>query len=320
VVVYLDLNHYINLAKDVKSGGGRVTARIRKLVDDGVAVFPVSIGHLMEISAIGRPDQRQDLADTIRSIANGYVLRPLDEVMYLEVLSRVATHYGKPQDFGPQSVLTKGFVKAAGKVKIDFSPWREIDLAKSAVAEAQFDKIISDDAILNEMVASYHPKIAAGSTEHLAIVAAVESDRKLNAGKSVETMRHECLQGLSKKFIGLVFRACADLGLSEPEMFASPPKHFWAPDYMATIPTINCWSKLNTLLYRNPSVDVKVNHLYDFAHLAVAIPYSGVVVTDAEMTHTITTNKVHSEYGTVVISQLDELFKLPELSGAVSEL
>lgn len=313
IVVYLDLNHYIDLAKDIKNQDLRRVNRLTSLFDSGRALFPISAAHLMEISSIQRPDQRQDLAGAIRMVAKGHVFRPFNDIMYLEVRSRVAEHYGKSQQFSREDALTTGFLNAIGEIAVDFTPWRELNRAKSLIAEEQFFKIISDDKILSMMVAAYHPKIAPGSAEHCLIAEAVRKDRELNKGKSLQIMRDECLLGLSRRFIALAWRAGADLGLSESEMFANPPKHFWNAEYMATIPTINCWAKLNALLYRNPTVEVKVNHLYDFAHLAVAIPYSTVVIADKEMAHTIESNKLHTEFGTVVFRRLDDLFDIPEL-------
>lgn len=67
-LVYLDLNHYINMAK---VGLGKVApdgylellASARQAAADGRAAFVLSVTHLMEVTAIMDPRQRADIAN-----------------------------------------------------------------------------------------------------------------------------------------------------------------------------------------------------------------------------------------------------------------
>ena len=59
-------------------------------------------------------------------------------------------------------------------------------------------------------------------------------------------------------------------------------------------------------LYHDANRPVKVNHVYDIAHLAVALPYCDVVVCDKEMEHVVKQFKLDQRYGTSVFSNLDD--------------
>jgi hypothetical protein len=72
-VVYLDLNHYINMAKVVAGktvdGYAELLASTRRAAADGRAVFVLSATHLMEVMAIKDPRQRSDIADVMAELS-----------------------------------------------------------------------------------------------------------------------------------------------------------------------------------------------------------------------------------------------------------
>jgi hypothetical protein len=73
-VVYLDLLHWIGLAKAATGhrGGARyadVLAACRSARDAGVAIFPLSAVHYMEVSKIVRPDRRADIATIMEELS-----------------------------------------------------------------------------------------------------------------------------------------------------------------------------------------------------------------------------------------------------------
>jgi len=74
-LVYLDLNHWISLAQAATghSDGARfvqVLAACREARRAGVAIFPLSNSHYVEISKIKDPRQRQDLAHVIEELSD----------------------------------------------------------------------------------------------------------------------------------------------------------------------------------------------------------------------------------------------------------
>lgn len=88
--VYLDLNHWISLAK-AKVGhpdGERFQPALeaaRQAAEYGDAVFPISLVHYMEIAKIKSDRQRRDLADVIETISGFRSLADRALVARLEV-------------------------------------------------------------------------------------------------------------------------------------------------------------------------------------------------------------------------------------------
>lgn len=72
-VVYLDLNHYINMAKVIAGktvdGYVELLASARQAAADGRAVFVLSATHLMEVTAIKDPRQRSNIADVMAELS-----------------------------------------------------------------------------------------------------------------------------------------------------------------------------------------------------------------------------------------------------------
>jgi hypothetical protein len=191
--VYLDLNHWISLAKSRKAGDLGLEQRLAILVDAGAISVPVSATHIVEISAILSDKQRRDLSSMLRSVSRGSVLRSLEDVRNLEIGSRIAAHYGiaAPLDVKPIAV-TQGYIRAFGEPKIDFSSWRQANPQQAVVAEKQVWDALNDDAVLDMILSLYVPKIGTGSTGHNAIKDALEQTRRRTQGKDLAVMEREC--------------------------------------------------------------------------------------------------------------------------------
>ena len=260
----------------------------------------------MEACSIFKDKQRQDLASMLRSLSRGFVLRDLENVRYIEMESRIGYHYDipKPHDIRP-FVLTKGYLRAFGEPKIDFSPWYEVDPVKSAEAEREFWGILDDEQSLDLILSEYVPKLAKESDEAKLIRSGHNNERLASKGKDLNEAEKDCVLGLAKEFAELATLVANDLKLSNDLLNSNPPKHFWSKEYMASVPTVNVWSKLSLYLSRGISRDITINDLYDMGHLAVAVPYCDIVVADKAMAHLLTFRKLNECYGTAVYSSLE---------------
>jgi hypothetical protein len=305
-VLYIDLNHWINLAKARKRGELALEHRLKALVDSGKLLIPISAVHIMEACSILKDKQRQDFAVMLRSLSRGFVLRNLEDVRYIEMESRLGNHYGIqiPEDIRP-FVITKGYLKAFGEPKIDFSPWREVDPVKSAKAENEIWQILDDKQILDLILSEYIPKLAKESDEAKLIQFGHNHQRIVTNSKDLKEAEKDCVMGLAKEFAKLAVQVTNDLKLSNAALSSNPPKHFWSKEYLASVPTVNVWSKLSLYLSRGISRDITINDLYDMGHLSVAVPYCDIVVADKTMAHLLTFRKLNESYGTVVYSSLE---------------
>ena len=234
------------------------------------------------------------------------MLRDLESVRYIEMQSRIGNHYGirMPEDIRP-FVLAKGYSRAFGEPEIEFSPWREVDPIKSAEAEREFWRILEDEQSLDLILSEYFPKPAKESPEAKLIREGHNNARLDAKGKDLDEAEKDCVLELTKEFAKLATRVASDLKLSDEVLNSNPPKHFWSREYMASVPTVNVWSKLSLYLSRCITRDITINDINDIGHLAVALPYCDIVVVDSAMAHLSTFRKLNDSYGTIVYSSLD---------------
>jgi hypothetical protein len=89
-IVYLDLNHWISLAKaTVGHAQGdafkECLERCQSAVNSGRATFVLAGAHYSEILKVGSPRQRRDLADVVESLTRFRALVSRVTVMKLEL-------------------------------------------------------------------------------------------------------------------------------------------------------------------------------------------------------------------------------------------
>lgn len=305
--LYIDLNHWIGLAKSRKVGDLALETRIAALVDAGRVVVPVSAIHIMEVAAILKDHQRSDLATTLRNLSRGVVLRALEEVQYLEMASRIGKHYrlSVPNDIRPHVVAT-GYYRAFGEPAIDFTTWRDIDPAKSVLAEKEVRDQLEDQNLLDKILSLYSPKIPKDGPEAEVLRATLNQTRVSTEDIDLQKAEADCVMGLAKDVVKVSLQVVEKLGISQQVLAANPPSHFWTKEYLASIPTVNVWAKLHLYLARAMAREMTVNDLYDMGHMAVALPYCEVVVADSAMAHLLTFRRLHETYGTKVYSSLIE--------------
>lgn len=90
-VVYLDLNHYINLAKvsvgTAPDGYAELLEASRRARADGRAIFPLSSTHCVEISNIRSSRQRGDIVRVMEELSDFSYLLGRPQIMRLEIES-----------------------------------------------------------------------------------------------------------------------------------------------------------------------------------------------------------------------------------------
>ncbi|MFF5500535.1 hypothetical protein [Streptomyces roseolus] len=103
-LIYLDLNHWISLAKAAtghKAGGRYREAleAVRTAAASGTTVFPLSATHYMEMSNIKDPRQRADIALVMEELSGFRTLLSRTIVMRFELEEALQNH---PRIRGPQ--------------------------------------------------------------------------------------------------------------------------------------------------------------------------------------------------------------------------
>lgn len=103
-LVYLDMNHYINLAK-VKVGTAprgypELLEASRATRADGRALFPLSSTHCIEISNIGSYQQRENVAAVMEELSDFNYLLGRPQIMRLEVQAAIDALLGNDDSVG----------------------------------------------------------------------------------------------------------------------------------------------------------------------------------------------------------------------------
>jgi hypothetical protein len=103
-LVYLDMNHYINLAKvrigTAPQGYPELLEACRTTRADGRALFPLSTTHCIEISNIGSYRQREDVVAVMEELSDFNYLLGRPQIMRLEVAASIDTMLGKDDSVG----------------------------------------------------------------------------------------------------------------------------------------------------------------------------------------------------------------------------
>lgn len=120
-LVYLDLSHWIGLAKAAtghpdETRHAPALAACRGARAAGRAVFPLSAAHYMETARIKDPAQRRDLAEVMEELSGFATLMSRPVVMRLEIQAVLDAQLGPtPDAHGPVPLVGHGFGSAFGR-------------------------------------------------------------------------------------------------------------------------------------------------------------------------------------------------------------
>ncbi len=119
-LVYLDLNHFIYLAR-VRAGDDSVPSGYPALLDaamsarrDRRAIFPLSSEHLWEMGGIKDPTQRRNLADVMEELSGFHYLLGRPEIAQLEIEAGIEEIYGETSPLPPVPLVRPTFGWAFG--------------------------------------------------------------------------------------------------------------------------------------------------------------------------------------------------------------
>ena len=120
-LVYLDLNHWVSIAKVLaghRDGDGYrdVVPVLSSSVEKGEAVFPISLTIYAEILKIRNHRQRSDLRQAIEHLSRFFVITSRDVVVTHEVEALLDELIGpNPEPINPTAYLDWGAMRAVGK-------------------------------------------------------------------------------------------------------------------------------------------------------------------------------------------------------------
>jgi hypothetical protein len=313
-VVYLDLNHYINMAKVIAGkitveGYPELLASARRAAAEGRAVFVLSATHLMEVTAIKDPKQRSNIADVMAELSGfTYMLgRPLVEE--LEVEGSLAELLGPEMiDLKPINLLGYGAAWPFGMVT-SWSPQgagkEAFERIRAMIGAAGADQFLAQFRREAEMVLLHggdtgHPAgnwrsmLANRASREIGQAALIDADSnypmdKLRAVVSAGELLHE-LNDMVARRIALAGKSLAEV-LPTAEV---------ALAFTDGMPSTRVAISMKTHYFKNADNKWSTNDVSDIDALSVAAAYCDAVYSDKKAMNAVTSSPDLRLFGTFI--------------------
>ncbi|PKQ26269.1 MAG: hypothetical protein CVT64_04010 [Actinobacteria bacterium HGW-Actinobacteria-4] len=339
-LVYLDLNHFINLAK---AGVGQNTPpgytvlldAVRRAVGSRRAHFPLSAEHLIELSMVKDPRQRRDVAHIMEELSDFFYLLGRPELGELEIHAGIHARQSEAPMGLPLELVGKGFGRAlgiAGRLRIVDSDGNDASgSAKRSMGAESFEALMtsSNTAMERMMLAGpedseiaelrsngYAPELAQdahksrlGFEHDLSAKLALDGRwrrgrlRDVVAGREVH---HEWLDAFNRQY-SLIGRK--QLAVGDETVLG----------VFCAAPHIQVAISLKTVMHRDANHRWSVNDITDIDAASVAFAYCDALYTDKAVRNRLTSSTELRRFRTFLPREPHELAEwldeLPERPG-----
>lgn len=330
-LVYLDLNHWISLAKAAtghRTGGPYQPAltAVRDAASSGLYLFPLSLTHYMEMAGIQDPRQRADIADVMEEVSGFTTLLSRTHIMRMEVEAALdrALDTDSPH-LADIELLGHGIGHAMGMrggLSIRSASGDVTDEARAAWPDgsAAFDLMLANargqlersmlrgptDAEVPDLKANgWDPTAAKRSAESRA-----ESERQLaerldndpqywNRLRDVVQARY-----MSLEVIDMLTQALLDRGRTLAEVVTGRESIRSFADCM---PSADIHATLTEAAHRNREKSWEPNDIFDIDALSITVPYCDIVVTERYASHVLNAAHLPRWMKTEVVPRLKDL-------------
>jgi hypothetical protein len=340
-LAYLDLNHWIYLAKAATGhpDGTKhepALAALRKAKASGKFLFVLSGTHYMEMEGIKNPRQRRDITDVMeeltgfRTLASRAVLikleieaaldelvQPREEPLYpsLTLLGNGVFHaFGMR---GGLRVRNEDGEDVTEKARLDWPDGPEAFDRWQADAELLLERSIlrgpTDEEAPELRGHGWRPEMARRTAEERA--AAEQEQSKLFATfEEGRWQRGKTRDVVAGRYLGIELAEMTAEGLAARgralgEAFSDPALARRLTDSM---PSADIAITLTTARHRNPQTRWVSNDIFDIDAMSVAVPYCDIVVTERHACHALKAAHVERQANTQLFDSLDALASLVE--------
>jgi hypothetical protein len=315
-ILYLDLNHFIFLARASQSverapsGYGELGDALRSAVRSGRVIVPLSAQHVWEMHGIADPRQRRDVATVMEDLSGFQYLLGRVDIGQLEIEAGIRHILGEQTPPVPWPLLRPTIGQAlglVGGVKIVNEAGEDVsESMRAEMGATEFDAFISsarlafergllagpsdDDAEMLRRDYGYAPEVARASGEsRLAfeedLAGNLAADARWRRGRlrdvvSAREFVHEWIDVLNRLNQQRVEMGQRSLDASDSELLA----------LIAAMPHSQVAISLKTRLHRNPAHGWSTNDIIDIDAMSVAFAYCDAVFTDKAMRHALTSS------------------------------
>lgn len=339
-IVYLDLNHWIYLAKAAtghRDGVRHLIAlkALRRAQASGKFMFVLSGTHHMEMEGIKSPRQRRDITDVMEELTGFQTLLSRAVLIRLEIEAAL-DELIKPrpeQIYSPLTLIGDGVFHAFGrrgglriwsaegedvteKARLEWRDGPEAFDRWQAEGELRLERSVlrgpTDEEAPELRAHGWRPETARRIAEERAAEEQAQATRfdsergrwRRGRTRDVVAGRHMFIELNEWLSEGLSAR-----GIELMEHFDEPDK---ARHFTDSMPSTDIAITLMTARHRNPQTQWTANDIFDIDALSVAVPYSDIVVTEQHACHALKTARVEHRANTQLFDSLDELASFVE--------
>ena len=336
-LVYLDLNHWIALAKAL-SGHHNGKTNIALLdfclraVERKIAIFPISLSIYVEILKIRDYQRRCDLRKAIELLSRYMVVTSRAIVAKHEIEALLDHIVGpNPEPINAMDYLDWGIFRAMG---MDGSIWVESAEGKDVTNQVRqsfphgpqvFDEIVSEGILkLNRQVIDgpspeedaefreegYDPIRV---LEHFEKEAANEVELVHSLNDNPKWRRGRLRDAVSAREVlfqvnSILKRGCDERGVGSLQSLQSRfPSVTDARRAFDSMPSFDALVTLKTSLHKNARHRWTQNDVHDLHALALTLPYCDIVITDRAMASQAVQTGLAGRLNTIVLSHLSDL-------------
>jgi hypothetical protein len=334
LVIYLDLNHWIGLAKAATShpDGQRYCRALEAIrASQRNLVFPLGSVHYVEMAPITSPKQRSDVAAVMEELSGFASLLSGLDVMRLEIDAAVAQITGTPERHAPVELVGTGVLQAFGRrgglrvydskthndvTEVTRAGWPSGSDAYdewSRKADAELSRAVlrgpSDSEAADLQRTGWDPEAARRIAERrlageLELVDILNHEDQWRRGRIRDVVSARYLANDATE---ILMEAAAARGVPLRDLC---PTLESARRFSDGMPGADTYITLRTAAHRNAATRWRTNEIFDVDALSVAVPYCDVVVTEAHAHHVLTTARLPDRVGTKVFRTIDALVEL----------
>lgn len=336
-LVYLDLNHWIALAKESGGHGGGSPERAfldwaLGGVEQGDVLFPISATIYAEISRIGAHRQRRDLRRVIELLSGFAVVTPRDVIATHEIEAMLDLLVGPSRrPINEMDYLDWGVARAFGLVggfRVKDANGRDVTAdvrADFPGGPDAFDRLMVDASLgLNRrsLEGPTHREEPAlrqlGWNPHRALKVNDQRARQENDQVAVLNDHPGWRKGRIRDIVAArellielsetMVQGLVDRGVDWDDLLLPDVESVRAR--IDAIPSVDVSVTLKTSYHRDPSHRWTANDIFDIDALAMTLPYCDVVVMDRAMHSHVQRTGLADRLGT---SALNSLIQVPDV-------
>lgn len=331
-IVYLDLNHWIMLAKAAvghPDGGGtkQALAALRELRASENACLPLSSTHFMEMTRIGSARQRFDVAAVMEELSDFACLMNRSVLVKLELDAAIRSTLGDgPWIYSPAPLIGRGGMQAMGMqgdLRIRDQDGNDATDAARATwpdGPVAFDEWRRDGedqlsrAFLRGPSDEEEPELRSEgwnrekATEVGYRRAEQEAEQAQRLAAEPRWRRGRLRDVVAARYLALEIFDAQEEALKQrkidlSDLYSDPES---ARRFSDSMPGADVWITLLTAMHRNPQTRWTVNDIHDVDALCAAVPYCDVVATERHASHLLHATGLPTRMGTKVVTNLDD--------------